>query len=165
LFRATTIPGIPLCELLPPEDRAPLSGSLAPLRLSTRVLKRAVRSLITRGFTKLPHGCAVAWIPPELWTPFRSAEAELPVALDFARQTRLVPPASPASKLSSPRETVPAAPGRPSAAGRCSQVVPLRSFLLPRLGFSTRPGLATRAPPWSEDLGARFEGPAAPRTR
>jgi len=51
LFHATTIPGILLCELLPPEDRVPLSRPLAPLRLSTGVQKRTVRSLVTPGFT------------------------------------------------------------------------------------------------------------------
>jgi hypothetical protein len=142
LFRATAIPGILLCELLPPEDRVPLSGSLAPLRLSTGVRKRTVRSLVTRRFTDSHHR-VVAWIPVGLWSSFQPAEASFPVVLGSVRRTRFVPPASPASKPSSPRETVPAAPGSPSAPGRCSQVAPLRSLLLPRLGFSTRSGPGT----------------------
>jgi len=67
-------------------------------------------------------------------------KAWFPVVLDSARQGRLVRPASPASKLCSPRETVPPTLGCPAAVGRFSLGVrPLRSFLLPRLGPSTRP--------------------------
>jgi len=43
LFRATTVPGILPSELFPHEDRAPLSGPLAPLQLSTDVPGRAER--------------------------------------------------------------------------------------------------------------------------
>jgi hypothetical protein len=51
LFRATTVPGILPSELFPHEDRDPLSRSLAPLQLSTDVLKCAVLRLVTPGFT------------------------------------------------------------------------------------------------------------------
>ena len=91
---------------------------------------------------RLPRFHAVAWIPQQLWTSFPRAEARFPVVLDSAQRTHFVPPASPTSKLYSPCETVPAASSCLSAAGRFSPgFLPLRSFLLPRLGFSTRPDL------------------------
>jgi len=91
-------------------------------------------------FHRLLRFHAVAWIPQELWTSFPLAEAWFPVVLDSTRRSHLVPPASPTSKLCSPRETVPPTLGCPAAVGRFSLgVLPLRSFLLPRLGPSTRP--------------------------
>jgi hypothetical protein len=51
LFRATTVPRILPSELFPHKDRVSLSRSLVPLQLSTCVLKRAVRCLITTSFT------------------------------------------------------------------------------------------------------------------
>jgi hypothetical protein len=142
LFHATTVPGILPSELFPHKDRVPLSRSLAPLQLSTGVLKCAVLCLspLVSPTSTLSRSCLV---PPRLWTSFQQAEACFPVVLGSAQRIHLVPPASPASKLSSPCETVPATLGRPSAAGRFSPgfFLPLRSFLLPRLGFSTRPGL------------------------
>ena len=51
LFRATTVPGILPSELFPHKDRVPLSRSLAPLQLSTDVLKCAVLRLVTPGCT------------------------------------------------------------------------------------------------------------------
>jgi len=51
LFHATTVPGILPSELLPHEDRVPLSRSLAPLQLSTSLQRCTVLRLVTAGFT------------------------------------------------------------------------------------------------------------------
>jgi len=69
-------------ESSPREDRAPLPGPLAPLQLSTVSQKRASDDLITHRFTDSHAFDAVAWIPCELWTPFRQARRPaFPVAL------------------------------------------------------------------------------------
>jgi hypothetical protein len=51
LFRAVTVPGIPPFRAFPSQEIASLSrGSLAPLQLSTGVLGRTARALVTSGF-------------------------------------------------------------------------------------------------------------------
>jgi len=119
-----------------------------------------------RWFHRLPRFHAVAWVPQRLWTSFPWAEAQFPVVLGSTRRSHLVPPASPTSELSSPRETVPATLGYPSAAGRFSPgFSPLRSFLLPRLGFSTHPsreGLNTFLRPRTQERDAEDLRPPAP---
>jgi hypothetical protein len=59
LFHATAVPGILPSELFPHEDRAPLSRPLAPLQLSTGVLKRVVlrRSPPVSPTSTLSRGC------------------------------------------------------------------------------------------------------------
>jgi len=59
LFHATAVPGILPSELFPCEDRAPLSGPLAPLQLSTDVRKRVVprRSPPVSPTSTLSRGC------------------------------------------------------------------------------------------------------------
>jgi hypothetical protein len=63
---------------------------------------------------------AVADVPRRLWVPFPRAEARFPVALGPKRRSHSVPPASPTSGLSSPRETVLPDPSCPGPASRCS---------------------------------------------
>jgi hypothetical protein len=60
----------PPSESSPRRDRAPLSGPLAPLQLSTVLWKRASDDLITRRFTDSHALDAVAKFPCELWTSF-----------------------------------------------------------------------------------------------
>jgi hypothetical protein len=117
----------------------PSRDRFAPLQLSTGVLMCAALCL---SLSVSPTSArAVAWIPRELWTSFPRAEARFPVVLGSARRTHLVPPASPTSELSSPCESVACDLGLPlRRRSMLSWVLPLRSFLLPRLGFSTRPG-------------------------
>jgi len=71
LFHAAAIPGIRPSELSPRRNRAPLSGSLAPLQSSTACLGRAARTL-SPAVSPTPErrldesrSRPVAWIP--LW--------------------------------------------------------------------------------------------------
>jgi hypothetical protein len=133
----------------PPFRAFPSQGSRSPLEVASSLAvihqRAEVSSCLTvhRRFHR----------PPRRWTQLpgfpgdyglRFHEPKLASPSTWARLggAHLVPPASPASKPSSPCETVPAASGRPSVAGRFSPgFLPLRSLLLPRLGFSTRPDL------------------------
>lgn len=140
-----------------------VAGSLAVIHRPAEVYRA---SPCHRWFHRRPRFHAVAWIPQRLWTSFPRAEAHFPVVPGSARQNHLVPPASPTSELSSPCETVPTTPGCPSEAGRFSPgFLPLRSFLLPRLGFSTRPslmGLNTFLRPKTQERDAEDQWPPAP---
>lgn len=112
-------------------------------------------------FPRRPRLRAVAWFPRRLWTSFPWAEAPFPVVLDSSRRSHSVPPASPTSKLCSPRESVRNDFELPL--GRWSLLswaFPLRSFLRPRLGLSTHP-IEDRARSRVRDI----VGPAAPRCR
>jgi hypothetical protein len=140
-----------------------VAGSLAVIHRPAEV-NRA--SPCHRWFHRRPRFHAVAWIPQRLWTSFPRAEARFPFVLGSARPSHLVRPASPTSELSSPRETVPATLGCPSEAGRFSPgFLPLRSFLLPRLGFSTRPsreGLNMFLRPKTQDHDTEDRWPPVP---
>jgi hypothetical protein len=70
LFRATTVPGILPSELFPHEDRAPLSRPLAPLQLSTGVLRRAARRLVIAGFTDVHAFTQLPGFPSHYELPF-----------------------------------------------------------------------------------------------
>jgi hypothetical protein len=102
LFRAATVSGILSSERSPrPGSRASLeaAGSLAVIHRCAET-----RSLLPchRLFHRRPRFHAVAWIPRRLWNPFPRTEVRFPGSLGDKRRNRLVPPASPASKLSSP---------------------------------------------------------------
>ena len=118
----------PPSELVPHEDHVPLSRPLAPLQLSTGVLKRAVshRSSLVSPTSTLSRGCLDP--PATMDSLLACSRARFPVVLGSKQRTRLVPPASPASKLFSPRETVPAALGCPAVAGRFSCSCPFEAF-------------------------------------
>jgi len=122
----------------------------------------SVSSLVVRlQFRRRPRFHAVAWVPWGLWTSFPWAEAPFPVVLDSSRRSHSVPPASPTSKLCSPRESVRNDFELPL--GRWSLLswaFPLRSFLRPRLGLSTHP-IEDRA----RSRVRGIMGPAAPRCR
>jgi hypothetical protein len=87
------------------------------------VCRSALALAVHRRLPRRPRFHAVAWVPPttmdSLWA---SSRAHFPVVLGSDQRNRLVPPASPASKLSSPRETVPATSSCPAATGRFSRV-------------------------------------------
>jgi len=167
LFRATTVPGILPSELFPREDRLPLSRPLAPLQLSTDVLKRADRRLVAAGFTDVHAFTRLPGFPTDYGLPFHEREVRFPVVPGFAQRNRFVPPASPTSELFSPRETVPTTLGCPSAAGRDSPgfCTPLRSILLPRLGLSTRPDLVDLNTPLRPKTPARDKEDLSPLSR
>jgi hypothetical protein len=62
--------------------------------------------LVTHGFGRLPRFRAVAWLPPRAMSSLSRCRDTLPGRPGSEPRNRLVPPASPASKLSSLRESV-----------------------------------------------------------
>jgi hypothetical protein len=120
LFRAATVPGLPPAEPSPREDRAPLSGPLAPPRLSTGVRERTARDLVTSGFPDSRARARSRLVPP-LTMGFLSASsrplpghpgsraAEPPDSASFTRLGAFLP-----SRIRSWR------PGLPLATSRCS---------------------------------------------
>jgi len=139
LFRAATVPGIPPPELFPHEDRGALSSPPAPLQLSTDVRRRVVlrRSSLVSPTSTLSRGCLA---PPATMDFFSTDQGPLPsrpglCAASSSRSARFT-----YFEASSPREFATIVFGLPL--GRwplLSWCLPLRSFLLPRLGSSTRP--------------------------
>jgi hypothetical protein len=114
-------------------------------------------STLSRGCLNFPEDYGLPFHKPR--SVFRSSWAPLSRARFFFS------PASPTSKLSSPRETVPSTLGYPSAVGRCSPgLFPLRSFLLPHLGSSTRSASWTGHAPSSVDSGPLLRGPRPPES-
>jgi hypothetical protein len=102
LSRATTVCGIPPFRGFPsPEIACPSRGSMAPLQSSTSVQRRTTRDLVAAGFADARAFARLPGSSRRLWVPFRLAEASFPVALGLVPRNRLVPPASPASKLHS----------------------------------------------------------------
>jgi hypothetical protein len=78
LFHAATVPGIPPSESSPRRSRAPLSRPLAPLQLSTDVLNRAARDLITARFTDSHAFTQLPGSPDDYELPFVAPERTLP---------------------------------------------------------------------------------------
>jgi len=78
LFRAATVPGILPSECSPRRSRAPLSGPLASLQLSTDVLNRAARDLITARFTDSHAFTQLPGSPDDYELPFVAPEGTLP---------------------------------------------------------------------------------------
>jgi hypothetical protein len=160
LFRATTVSGIPPSEFFPHRDRAPLSGPLAPLQLSTGVQLRAGpdRSPIVSPTSTLSRGCLVPRSTMDSLSACRGSLSGRPwfwlSGIAPFRQLHLlrsfVPPARPYL------ETLgcPAAPGRDSP-GFCP---PKLSPSTPWILDPPRPRGPEHAPS-SEDSGARYEGP------
>jgi hypothetical protein len=144
LFRATAVPGIL------PSEVSPHRRSLAPLGVAwlpcgyPPACSDARCSTVRRRFRRRPRVRAVAWFPRQLWDPFQLAEAGLLVALGLTPQNRLVPQASPTSKLHSLLR-VRSRPGRVSS----------RRSAGPLLGFC--PSRASSFPA-SESLPARARG-------
>jgi len=164
LFHATTVPGILPSELFPHKDRAPLSRSLAPLQLSTAVLKCAglrLSSLVSPTST-LSRSCldphndyGLRFHEPR---PVSPPSWALLSGITSFRQLHLLRSFPP---LVRPYPQLRVAPPLPAVS--LLVFLPLRSFLLPRLGFSTHPW--PRGPgltPSSEDSGVRLRGPVTP---
>jgi hypothetical protein len=107
LFHAPTVSELPPPKLSPREDRVPLSGPPAPLRLST-VCAEARRSRPYHlGFPRLPRLSAVALVPTEtIGSLFTRPKPRFPVTPDHQRRDHSLPPASPVSKPSSLRKSV-----------------------------------------------------------
>jgi hypothetical protein len=99
-------------ELFPRENRAPLSGPHAALRLSTGVRGRTPRVLITARFTDVHAFAQLPGSPNDYGFPFHAPsrhvhepksastpfEMRFPVSLGLEQRNRPVPPASPASQ-------------------------------------------------------------------
>jgi hypothetical protein len=143
------------------ESRAPLGVASAPMRLSTDVLRRCFLNLITAGFTDSHAFGAVAWFPPTTMGSLFTRRGALPGHPGSKPQNRFVPPASPASKPSSSRESVhddpscPESPADPLLGFRLSE-----AFSCHARGPRTRPGHEDlNMPPSPEGSRTRLEGP------
>jgi len=131
-------------------SRGPLSRLPAPLQLSTGEPKTCCASPFTPGFTDVHAFTQLPGSPVSYGLPFHGPRSVSWLSRASLSRARFFSPASPTSELSSPCETVPPASSCPSAGGRCSPgLLPLRSFLLPHLGFSTRPASWTGHAPLS----------------
>lgn len=148
LFHAAAIPGIRPSELSPRRNRAPLSGSLAPLQSSTACWDASRRPYHQR-FHRRPGvrriGARWPGSPPGYELPFlghdhitvrRCDHGQLLVALGPRRRARPVSAASPASKpLVPPANPFTSDVSCPTPHGRCSPgLQPLQSFHLRPLG-------------------------------
>jgi hypothetical protein len=161
----------------PPFRAFPSQGSRASLEALSRgcllpcsyppvsrsVLFFAVR-LRFHSTSTLSRGCLSS--PEDYGLPFHKPRSVSRSSRALISRARFFfSPASPTSKLSSPRETVPSTSGYPSAVGRCSPgLSPLRSFLLPHLGSSTRSASWTEHAPSSADSGSLLRGPQPPES-
>lgn len=161
-------------ELSPRKNRAPLSGSPAPLRSSARVRRRRSPGRSPRVSPTAPTRASArrpAWFPARLWAPFprapwlrRAPRTRFPVTLGPTSGVApfrgvhplrsLVPPANPFT-------TDRVAPGPPVAA--LLEFVPSEAFSAHTWDPRTRPrGEASRTPPCHPLAGAARR--AAPRT-
>jgi hypothetical protein len=150
-------------ECSPREDRVPLSGPLAPLQLST-VLRNAPPATLSPEVSPTPTLLAqLPGSPTNYGSPFHGSEGPLPGRPGSQAEGSPRPPASPASKLCSLRETVPKTLGRPSAPGRDSPgFLPLRS--LPFHTSGSRPARTSKDPgplprPWTRVRGLEDRSP------
>jgi hypothetical protein len=130
----------PPSESSPREDRAPLSGPLAPLQSSTVLRNVPLVTLLPEVsptptlLTQLPGS------PTSYESPFHESEGSLPGRSGSPTAGSPLPLASPASKLSSLRESVRTGPGCPGLSGRYSPgLLPLLRPNRPNLGSSNPP--------------------------
>lgn len=127
---------------LPRRDRAPVSGSPAPLRSSPRTL-RALTQPCHHGFRRRPpHLWGSCRYPPAATNHLsarRPWRARLPVTRDHAQRARARPRGSSASKPRSPCKARAAEPHEfPHGSSRALLgVPPLQSLLHPFLGPSS----------------------------
>ena len=134
-------------ECSPREDREPLSGSLASLQLST-VLRNAPPATLLLPVSPTPALLTqLPGSPASYRFPFHGSEGPLPGRPGSPTEGSSLPPASPASKLSSLHESVRTNPSCPEPSGRYSPgLLPLSRPNRPNLGSSNPPGpLQTQA--------------------
>jgi hypothetical protein len=162
LFHAATVPGLPPSESSPREDRVPLTGSLAPLQLST--VLRSV-STVTLSLPVSPTPTLLTQLPgspANYGFPFRGSEGPLPGCPGSPTTESLLPPASPASKLCSLHESVRTDLSCPKPSGRYSLgLLPLLRLDRPNLGSSTRLNLyGSTLESFPEGSDSRLQGPS-----
>jgi hypothetical protein len=163
LFHAATVSELSPSELSPREDHVPLSGTRAPLRLSTHGGEGVTRGLVTAGFRDSRAFWRSCLIPLRLWVSFPQAEACFPVSLDHQRRVPSLPPASLASKLSSLRESVRTSLSCPRLAVDALLVFsPSKDQTYSSLGTSTCLAQRTGHDQSPEDNRSRREGPSRP---
>jgi len=159
LFRATAVPGILPSELFPYKDRAPLSRPLAPLQLSTDVLKRVVpgRSPPVSPTSTLSRSCLDPRTTMDSLSTSRSSLPGHP-GLSTAESLR--------SASFTYFEALFPLQDRSSGSGSPLGRRPLLSWLLfPFEAFPSTPRILdpprprSEHAPSSEDSGARLEGP------
>jgi hypothetical protein len=127
-------------ECSPREDREPLSGPLAPLQLST-VLRNAPPATLSPMVSPTPTLLTqLPGSPTSYGSPFRESEGSLPGRPGSPTEGSPLPPASPASKLSSLHESVRTNSSCPEPGGRYSPgFLPLSRPNRPNLGSSNPP--------------------------
>jgi hypothetical protein len=107
-------------ECSPREDRVPLSGPLAPLQLST-VLRNAPPATLSLPVSPTPALLTqLPGSPTSYGFPFHESEGPLPGRPGSPTEGSPLPPASPASKLSSLHESVRTNSSCPEPSGRYS---------------------------------------------
>jgi len=127
-------------ECSPREDRVPLSGPLASMQLST-VLRNAPPATLSPEVSPTPTLLTQSpGSPSNYGSPFHESEGPLPGRPGSPTEGSPLPPASPASKLSSLHESVRTDPSCPEPSGRYSPgLVPLSRPNRPDLGSSNPP--------------------------
>jgi len=151
-------------ECSPREDRVPLSGPLAPLQLST-VLRNAPPATLSPAVSPTPTLLTQSpGSPTNYGSPFHESEGPLPGRPGSPTEGSPLPPASPASKLSSLHESVRTNSSCPEPSGRYSPgVVPLSRPNRPNLGSSTRLNpCGPKLEPAPEGPDPRLQGPGRP---
>jgi len=144
LFHAATVPGALPSEPSPRRDRQPLSGPPAPLRSSTGVPCVPQPRRLRRSFTTRPRPCAVAWIPSGLGSSFRAPRGSPSRSPRTTAHGPSFPPASPASKPSSPCESVPRRP--PKSTRAAAALLGFFPSRVPRRASDPRPARAPKSP-------------------
>jgi len=142
----------------------PSRGQLAPLQLST-VLRNAPPATLLPAVSPTPTLLTqLPGSPTSYGFPFHESEGPLPDRPGSPTEGSPLPPASPASKLSSLHESVRTDPGCPVPSGRYSPgVVPLSRPNRPNLGSSTRLNpCGSRLEPSPEGSDPRLQGPSRP---
>jgi len=130
----------PPSECSPRKDRAPLSGPLAPLQLST-VLRNAPPATLSPVVSPTPTLLTqLPGSPTNYGSPFHESEGSLPGRPGSPTEGSSLPPASPASKLYSLHESVRTGSSCPELSGRYSPgFVPLSRPNRPNLGSCNPP--------------------------
>jgi len=148
-------------ECSPREDRVPLSEPLASLQLST-VLRNAPPATLSPAVSPTPALLAqLPGSPANYGSPFHGSEGPLPGRPGPPTEGSPLPPASPASKLSSLHESVRTDSSCPEPSGRYSPgLVPLSRPNRPNLGSSPRlRPCGLRLEPSPEGSDPRLQGP------
>jgi hypothetical protein len=113
LFRATTVPGIPLQSFPLTEIAHPSRGHMLPCSYPPPCRDAPPDFLSPPISPTSAHECSCPVPLGGYGSPFRAPEGHFPVSLDLRQQIRHIPPASPTSKPYSSCESVHVRPSGP----------------------------------------------------